>query len=105
MPVENERSFATRFLDEHPELRSAMARSQKLPELKKRLALPKDDATDENEEQLYIVKGDTVGSEDDLFVDALARGSNSATQDSVARELYLELDPSLKSLVLDQLKK
>lgn len=105
MPEPTKKSFAARFLDEHPALRDAMSKSQKLPELKKRVALPKDNANDTEEEQLYIVRGDTVGDEDELYVDALARGSNPATQDVLARELFLETDPNLQGLVKDQLKK
>ena len=100
----SEKSFASTFLDEHPSLREAMSRSQKLPELKNRLALPKDDETDEQEEQLYIVRGDTVGNEDELYVDALVRGSNPQTQDKLARELFLETESPLQALVLEKLR-
>ena len=105
MPDENARSSASKFLDEHPELRGAMAKSQKFPELKKRAALPKDDEDNKEEEQLYIVRGDTVGDEDELFIDALARGSNPQSQDALARELFLEMDQRLQGLVMDRLRR
>ena len=95
-------SDASKFLDQHPALREAMARSKKLDELEKKVALPKDDET---EEQLYIVRGDTVGDKDELYVDALARGSNSETTDTLARELFLEMDPALQTLIIDELQK
>src|SRR3982750_1853270 len=104
MSDQSEKSFATRFLDEHPALREAMARSQKLTELKKRLALPKDDETDAEEEQLYTVRGDTVGDEDELYVDALVRGSNPDSQDKLAREVFLETDLPLQALIIEKLR-
>jgi hypothetical protein len=105
MPEQNEGSSASRFLNEHPELREAMAKSQKFAELKKRKALPKDNAEDQEEEQLYVVRGDTVGDEDELVLDALARGANSETQDALARELFLEMDQRLQALVMNQLRR
>jgi len=60
-----EKSSATLFLDEHPELRAAMAKSQKFPEVKKRSSLLIDG------EQLYVVKGDVLGDEDELFLDGV----------------------------------
>lgn len=105
MPDQNERSSASKFLDEHPALRDAMAGAQKFAELKKRVALPKDDEADKEEEQLYIVRGDTVGDEEELYLDALVRGSNPASQDALARELFLETDEPLQALVIDRLRR
>lgn len=105
MPEENEGSSASKFLNEHPELREAMARSQKFAELKKRKALPKDNAEDHEEEQLYVVRGDTVGDEDELVLDALVRGANPETNDALARELFLEMDQPQQALVMSRLRK
>ncbi len=102
MADETEKTYASNFLDKHPALRETMARSRKMDELEKKVALPKDD---ESEEQLYIVRGHTVGDKDELYVDALARGSNPETKDALARELFLEMDPALQALVIDELKK
>ena len=105
MVDQNERSSASRFLDEHPALRDARGSSQKFAELKKRAALPKDNEEDKEEEQLYIVRGDTVGDEDELYLDALARGSNPEARDALARALFSELDEQLQALVMSELRK
>lgn len=104
MPKPSE-TAASKLIDEHPDLGGVMERSQKFAELKKRLALPKDDEENKEEEQLYIVRGDTVGDEQELFIDALARGSNPETQDVLARELFLEMDEPLQALIMGRFRK
>lgn len=100
MSEEIEKSAATIFFDEHPELRAMMDKSRQFPEMKKRKALPLMD-----DEQLYVVRGDTQGDEDELYLDALARGSNPESQDELARALFLELDEHSRSLIMERLGK
>lgn len=88
-----EKSSATRFLDANPELRRAMAESSVFEELKSRESLTIDG------ENLYVVRGDTLGDEDELFLDALARGSRPTAQDELSRALFLELSDELKAVV------
>lgn len=87
------------FLDEHPELREQMAASETFRALKKRAALPLEG------EQLYIVRGDMQGDEDELYLDALARGSNSLTKDALARNLFLELDEPHRELISNRARR
>ncbi|MGA9998100.1 MAG: hypothetical protein WBP93_21985 [Pyrinomonadaceae bacterium] len=96
------KSIATKFLDEHPELRSAMSASKKFAELKERSAM------DIDGERLYAVRGDTLGEEDDFYLDSLIKGSSQQGDGSVysmSRELFLELDDRLKSLIMERLNK
>lgn len=94
MPPQDEKSRAALFLDARPALRAAMKASEIFPELKKRKSLDIDD------EQLYIVRGDTLGDEDDLYLDALVRGANPEGSDELSRRLFLELDEKSRSLIL-----
>lgn len=100
MSNESGKSSATKFLDEHPELRTAMSESKKFAELKERAAM------DIDGERLYPVRGDTLGEEDDFYLDSLIKGSSPAGVDRMygaARELFLELDERLKSLIMERL--
>ena len=98
--VEKEtKSAATRFLDAHPQLRQAMSESKIFEQVKNAASLTID------EEQLYIVKGDALGDEDDLYLDALARGAKPSTQDELSRSLFLELDDELKAIVMRRFEK
>ena len=92
-------SQATHFLDEHPELRAAMHRSGSFPRIREESAIVVDDETQ------YIVRGDALGSEDDLFLDALAKGSAAQDPEDVYRALYLELDEPLRSLLNSRLRR
>ncbi|MFN2515294.1 MAG: hypothetical protein ABR556_03695 [Pyrinomonadaceae bacterium] len=99
MPGKDEKDAATLFLDENPELRTSMSKSKKFSELKKRSLLFIDG------EQLYVVKGDTLGNEQELYLDGLIKGSNPANQDELYRELFLELDDNGKSLIMERRKR
>jgi hypothetical protein len=93
------KSRANLALDEHPELRRVMNESARFADLKERFSL------DEVEgERVYLVN-DTQGDEDDLFIDALAKGARESSaggeddaQGSLYRELFLELDDELKAV-------
>jgi len=75
-----------------------MAASRSFTELKGRKLLGNDE---EEEEQLYIVRGDTLGGEEELYVDAIFRGSNPEGSDELSRRLFLELDERSQSLILE----
>ena len=53
----------------------------------------------------YIVRGDAVGTEDDLFVDVLARGSAPDSPDPLARELFTSLSDGMQRVVLKELRR
>jgi hypothetical protein len=50
------------------------------------------------------VRGDTIGDRDDLFVDALARGSSPDSPDPLARRMFEELSRELQRLILRELR-
>lgn len=88
---------ATDFLSRNPQLRR-LRESETWQALKQRYKLHDD------EPGLYVVRGDTIGEEDDLLVDALARGSAPKSPDALARRLFEELPPQLQDVVLRQLR-
>lgn len=47
----------------------------------------------------YLVRGDTLGSRDELLVDALCRGASPESADPPSRALFLELTPELQAAV------
>lgn len=100
MALSDQESSASEFLDAHPELRTLMKESKLFAALKKLKAL----SDDEDEEQLYIVKGDTQGDEDELYIDALVRGSNPEGSDELSHKLFLELDDKNRSLIMERRK-
>jgi hypothetical protein len=99
MVLSDQESSSSEFLDAHPELRTLMKESKLFFELKKRKALSVDE---DDEEQLYIVRGDTLGDEDELYVDALVRGSNPEGSDELSHKLFLELDEKNRSLIMER---
>jgi hypothetical protein len=86
---------AGRFLDATPGLR-AVRGSAAFADLKQAAALEIDD------EVLYIVRGDTVGDEDELLVESLVLGARSTRDDDPARRLYLELGQAERRAVDDR---
>jgi hypothetical protein len=93
MADEKQRSAAARLLSAHPELRRTMVESKIFPRIRHQAGLPIDG------EQLYIVMGDTLGTEEDLYLEALIRGA--AGQGDLNRALFNELDGRLRSVVMD----
>lgn len=55
-------------------------------------------------ETLYIVRGDTLGSEEDLFVEAIVRGAQRDDPDDPTRKVYLELDDEQRALVDERIE-
>jgi hypothetical protein len=104
MPDPEYKNSANQLLDEHPDLRSAMAQSKKFAELKSQSSL------DEVAGQTVYLVNDTQGDEDTLYVDALAKGAkgllkNKTTKEGndIYHELYLELDDRLKAIVEEKI--
>jgi hypothetical protein len=86
-------SDASGFLRAHPALRRAMEASSAFRDIKRQAAL------DVDEERLYIVRGDTLGSAEDLFVEAVVRGAQQVDPDDRYRAVYLELDDQVRALI------
>jgi hypothetical protein len=94
------RSRSNLFLSAHPSLREARARSSIWPKLRDRAALELGGT------RMFLVAGDTLGDEDDLFLGELARGATEEDASSLSRALFLELPTELRSTVMrDLLKK
>lgn len=87
-------SNAREFVHSHPGLAHAMASSPAFAAIKDRAALDIDD-----EERLYIVRGDTLGDEEDLFVETLVRGAQASDPDDPYRAVYEQLDDELRAVV------
>lgn len=85
------------FFARHPELRRRMADSEAFPRAK-RAALVEIDG-----ERLYIVKGDILGEEEELYVEAVLRGA--AGQGELNREICEELDDEARELILGEFRK
>jgi hypothetical protein len=87
-------STAREFVRSHPGLARAMQSAATFAAIKDRAALDIDD-----DERLYIVRGDTLGDEEDLFVEALVRGAQSEDPADLNRALYLEIDDEARQAV------
>jgi hypothetical protein len=85
------------FVNAHPEFVEARDRSRVWAELLQRYAV------EALGPESYVIHGDAIGDRDDLFVDVLARGSSPETSDALARQMFEELSPHLRELVLSEL--
>jgi hypothetical protein len=86
-------SDAAGFLALHPGLEGAMRASERFARIRVDAALEVD------AERLYIVRGDTLGDEADLYLETLVRGARSDHQDDPNRAVFLELDDELQAVV------
>ena len=50
-------------------------------------------------ERLYIVRGDTLGDEEDLFLETLVRGAQASDPNDPNRKVYLELDKDMREVI------
>ena len=91
------RTSAEAFLDSNRSLREARDRSAVWPRIKTGAAI------DVGGRELYIAGGDTLGGEDELYVDRLARGAKGSGSDELSRSLYLELPADLQAIVRREL--
>ena len=83
----------SRFLAANRWLIDAMQSSTAFEAVKRGAALDIDD------ERLYIVRGDTLGSEEDLFLEAVVRGAQCDDPTDPVRQVYLELDDHQRAIV------
>jgi hypothetical protein len=86
------RTNARIFLDAHPELDAARARSGVWPQIKAAASIRPAGV------ELFVVGGDTLGGEEELFLDRLARGAGPSG-DPLSRALFLELPVALQAEV------
>ena len=93
------RSRAALFLQAHPALTDARASSSAWPRIREEAALTVAGR------RLFLIAGDTLGGEEDLYLDRLARGAGEAGSDPLSRELFLGLSPELQTLVRRELLK
>jgi hypothetical protein len=91
MADEELRSAAAQFFAAHPEFRRAMSESKIFPKIRDQARLKVDG------EELYIIRGDTLGEEEDLYLEALIQGA--ARQGDLNRALFEELDDHLKNMI------
>ncbi|WP_437758856.1 hypothetical protein [Sorangium sp. So ce1389] len=81
------------MLKAHPELLALLDRSEAFRRVEERYRIEISGRT------LYLVRGDTLGSREDLLVDALARGSAPEGADPLSRALFLELPGHLQEVI------
>lgn len=86
-------SDASRFFAASRGLEEAMKASTAFEEVKREAAL------DIDGERLYIVRGDTLGSEEDLYLETIVRGAQRDDPNDPYRRVYLELDDELRTRV------
>ncbi|WP_437692032.1 hypothetical protein [Sorangium sp. So ce176] len=81
------------LLEAHPELLALVDRSATFRRVEERYRIELDGRTH------YLVRGDTLGSREDLLVDALARGAAPEGADPLSRALFLELPGHLQEVI------
>ncbi|XYI01373.1 hypothetical protein ACMHYB_17120 [Sorangium sp. So ce1128] len=81
------------LLEAHPELLALLDRSETFRRVEERYRIEIGGRT------LYLVRGDTLGSREDLLVDALVRGSVPEGADPLSRALFLELPGHLREVI------
>jgi UDP-2,3-diacylglucosamine pyrophosphatase LpxH len=52
-----------------------------------------------DDERLYIVHGDTLGDQEDLFLETLVRGAQASDPADPNRVVYDELDEGLREVI------
>ncbi len=68
-------------------------------------AVKREAALDIDEERLYIVRGDTLGTEEDLFLEAVVRGAQRDDSEDPYRQVYLELGEEGRALVDERVER
>ncbi len=81
------------LLRAYPELLAIMDRSETFRRIAESARVEIDGITH------YLVRGDTLGSREELLVDALSFGSSPESADPLRRALFLELPPALQAAV------
>ena len=91
-------SGAREFVQSHPGLVRVMASSEAFASIKDGAALEIDGVRE------FIVRGDTFGEEEDLFVETLVRGAQSTDPNDPSRVVYEQLDDELRAVVDERVK-
>lgn len=81
------------LVERHPELRAILSHSERFRGIAERHRVELDGKT------YYIVRGDTLGSKEELLVDVLVRGSADEGADPESRALFLELSEPMKNVI------
>jgi hypothetical protein len=81
------------LLRAHPALQALLDQSETFRRIAEAARLDLDGRT------CFIVHGDTLGSREELLVDALFRGSSPESADPLSRALFLELPPALQAMI------
>jgi hypothetical protein len=55
--------------------------------------------------RVFLVSGDSLGDENDLYLAELARGAGEEDAGSLSRALFLELPPELRDIIIRDLLK
>lgn len=86
-------SDAHELVRKHPGLARVMRTSAEFDAIRLEAALEID------AERLFIVHGDTLGDEEDLFLETLLRGAQSSDPDDPNRAVYLDLDDEMREVI------
>ena len=81
------------LLRAHPALLALLDRSETFRRIAEEARVDLDGRTH------FLVRGDTLGSREELLVDALCRGASPESSDPPSRALFLELPPNLQDAV------
>lgn len=82
------------LLRAHPALHALLDRSETFRRIAERARIELDGRTH------FLVRGDTLGSREELLVDALCRGASPESSDPLCRALFLELPAALQREVI-----
>ena len=91
-------SSAREFVQSNPGLARVMASSDAFAAIREGAALEIDGVRE------FIVRGDTLGDEEDLFVETLVRGAQASDPNDPTRVVYEELDEQLREVVDQRVK-
>lgn len=86
-------SSARDFIRAHKNLAMVMETSSAFAAVREKAMLEIDD------ERLFIVRGDTLGDEEDLFLETLVRGAQATDATDPNRAVYEELDQEMREVV------
>ena len=81
------------LLRAHPALQALLDRSEIFRRIAEGARIDLDGRTH------FLVRGDTLGSREELLVDALCRGASPESSDPLSRALFLELPPALQAAI------
>lgn len=86
-----------KFFADHPEIRHRMVESKAFSQIKEEARVVIDG------EVLYVVMGDVLGEEEELFVESVIRGAEG--QGRLNQDVFDELPEEERSLILEQFRR